>query len=92
MAKTQARAESTCKKKIQDRSKTVSKGQSKSNGEVERAVQEVQGIARTLKDSVEQKSGLKQLSVAWRGCSSARGLQDPHAPVCNLASAWCTFV
>ena len=30
------------------------KGESKSNGEVARAVQEVQGIARTLKEALEQ--------------------------------------
>ena len=32
------------------------KGESKSNREVERAVQEVQGIARTLKEALEQES------------------------------------
>ena len=33
------------------------KGESKSNGEVERAIQSVHGLARTLKDFLEQKSG-----------------------------------
>ena len=33
------------------------KGESKSNGEVERAVQSVRGLARTLKDFLEQRSG-----------------------------------
>jgi hypothetical protein len=45
------------------------KGESKSNGEVERAVQEVQGIARTLKESVEQgikaKLESKAAVLAW---------------------------
>ena len=34
------------------------KGESKSNGEVERAVQSVHGLARTLKDFLEQESGI----------------------------------
>ena len=34
------------------------KGESKSNGEVERAVQSVHGLARTLRDSLEQQSGI----------------------------------
>ena len=34
------------------------KGESKSNGEVERAVQSVHGLASTLKDFLEQKSGI----------------------------------
>ena len=33
------------------------KGESKSNGEVERAVQSVHGLARTLKDLLKQQSG-----------------------------------
>ena len=45
------------------------KGESKSNGEVERAVQSVHGLARTLKDFVEQKSGIaidpKSPILAW---------------------------
>ena len=45
------------------------KGESKSNGEVERAVQSVQGLARTLKDFMEQKSGIALESwsplLAW---------------------------
>ena len=45
------------------------KKQSQSNGEVERAVQSVQGLARTLKDFLEQKSGLeidpKSPLLAW---------------------------
>ena len=39
------------------------KGESKSNGEVERAVQSVHGLARTLKDFVEQQS--RSLLLAW---------------------------
>ena len=34
------------------------KGESKSNGEAERAVQSVHGLARTLKDFLEQQSGI----------------------------------
>ena len=34
------------------------KGESKRNGEVERAVQSVHGLARTLKDFLEQRSGI----------------------------------
>ena len=34
------------------------KGENKSNGEVERDVQSVQGLERTLKDFLEQKSGI----------------------------------
>ena len=34
------------------------KGESKGNGEVERAVQSVHGLARTLKDFLEQQSGI----------------------------------
>ena len=34
------------------------KGESKSNGEVECAVQSVHGLARTLKDFLEQQSGI----------------------------------
>ena len=34
------------------------KGESKSNGEVERAVQSVHGLARTIKDFIEQQSGV----------------------------------
>ena len=35
----------------------TAKGESKSNGEVERAVQSVHGLVRTLKDFLEQRSG-----------------------------------
>ena len=45
------------------------KGANKSNGEVERAVQSVHGLARTLKDFLEQKSGIALESwsplLAW---------------------------
>ena len=45
------------------------KGESKSNGEVERAVQSVHGLARTLKDFLEQQSGITLESrsplLAW---------------------------
>ena len=45
------------------------KGESKSNGEVERAVQSVHGLARTLKDFWEQRSGITWESrsplLAW---------------------------
>ena len=45
------------------------KGESKSNGEVDRAVQSVHGLARTLKDFLEQKSEIALESVrpllAW---------------------------
>ena len=34
------------------------KGESKSNGEVERAVQSVHGLAKTLEDVPEQQSGI----------------------------------
>ena len=34
------------------------KGESKSNGDVERAVQSVHGLARTLKDFLEQRSDI----------------------------------
>ena len=46
------------------------KGESKSNGEVERAVRSVHGLARTLKDILEQQSGITRNSrcplLAWR--------------------------
>ena len=46
-----------------------SKGESKSIGEVERAVQSVSGLARTLKDFLEQQSGIasesRSLLLAW---------------------------
>ena len=46
-----------------------SKGESKTNGEVERAVQSVHGLARTLKDFLDQKSGIALESpsplLAW---------------------------
>jgi thiol-disulfide isomerase/thioredoxin len=35
------------------------KGQSQSNGEIERAVESVQGLARTIKDDIEQKANIK---------------------------------
>ena len=35
-----------------------SKGESKVNGEVKRAVQSVRGLARTLKDFLDQQSGI----------------------------------
>ena len=38
--------------------KLLAKGESKSNGEVERAFQSVHGLARTLKDFLEQRSGI----------------------------------
>ena len=45
------------------------KGESKSNGELERAVQSVHGLARTLKDLLEQQSGITLESrsplLAW---------------------------
>ena len=45
------------------------KGESKSNGEVERAVQSVHGLARTIKDFLEQNSGMelspKSPLLAW---------------------------
>ena len=45
------------------------KGESKSNGEVERAVQSVHGLARTLKEHLEQKTGKlldpKSPVLAW---------------------------
>ena len=45
------------------------KGESKSNGKVERAVQSVHGLARTLKDFLEQQSGITLESrsplLAW---------------------------
>ena len=45
------------------------KGESKSNGEVERAVQSMHGLARTIKDYVEQQSGVtldsKHPLLAW---------------------------
>ena len=45
------------------------KGEGKSNGEVERAVQSVHGLARTLKVFLEQKSGIalesRRLLLAW---------------------------
>ena len=45
------------------------KGESKSNGEVERAVQSVHGLARTLKDVLEQQAGIALESrsslLAW---------------------------
>ena len=45
------------------------KGESKSNGEIERAVQEVQGMARTLKDALEAKAGVELVPrmaiLAW---------------------------
>ena len=45
------------------------KGESRSNGEVERAVQEVQGLTRTVKDDFEQRTGMKLRPkdplVAW---------------------------
>ena len=45
------------------------KRESKSNGEIERAVQEVQGMARTLKEATEQKLGIeldaKMAILAW---------------------------
>ena len=45
------------------------KGESKSNGEVERAVQSVHGLARTLKDFLEQQSEITLESpsplLAW---------------------------
>ena len=45
------------------------KGESKSNGDVERAVQSVHGLARTLKDFLEQRSGITLESrsplLAW---------------------------
>ena len=45
------------------------KGESKSNGEVERAVQAVHGLARTLKDFLEQQCGITVESrsplLAW---------------------------
>ena len=34
------------------------RGESKNNGEVDRAVQSVQGLARTLKDFLEKQSGI----------------------------------
>ena len=44
-------------------------GESKSNGEVERALQSVHGLARTLKDFLEQRSGITLESrsplLAW---------------------------
>ena len=66
------------------------KGQSQSNGEVERAVQEVQGLARTLKDSLEQKSNYKlpptSPLLAWLVeyagvlCTIQRKGKDGHTP------------
>ena len=45
------------------------KGESKSSGEVERAVQSVPGLARTLKDFLEQQSGItlesRSALLAW---------------------------
>ena len=45
------------------------KGESKSNGEVERAVQSVHGLARTLKDFLKQQSGIplgsRSALLAW---------------------------
>ena len=48
------------------------KGEGKSNGEVERAVQSVHGLARTLKVFLEQKSGiaLESEDCCWPGWSS----------------------
>ena len=63
------------------------KGESKSNGEVERAVQSVHGLARTLKDFLEQQSGIAPESrspvLAWlvEHCSNLLPLfhkGEPH--------------
>ena len=36
------------------------KHQSQSNGEVERVTEPIQGLARTIKDSIEQKADMKE--------------------------------
>ena len=41
-----------------NRPRSFPKGESKSNGKVERAVHTVHGFARTLKDFLEQQSGI----------------------------------
>ena len=62
------------------------KGESKSNKEVERAVQSVHGLARTLKDHLEQHSGITLESrsplLAWlvEHCSNLLLLFDKGEP------------
>ena len=63
-------------------------GESKSNGEVERAVQSVHGLARTLKDFLEQQSGIALESrsplLAWlvEHCSNLLQLFHEGEPHC----------
>ena len=68
----------------------AAKGESESNGEVERAVQSVHGLARTLKDFLEQQSGITLESrsplLAWvvEHCSNLLLPDDGHTACMRL--------